>query len=413
MNKSDWYKLLAIAIVAAFVIEGVALGMMQNPQAGSGSGNGGTGGVDITGQASGNVTIVRYEPYIIVSAGGNSSAVDVVKQKLIEDGVATYAVPSGQNIIVNLASSRSVVSAAAEFEKVNATITASLVISTPSNLKVVGADGITTTAESSSFRMQARPVYEEGSVVPASFVAQVQSGQLVSMGSFTFLPVYVAGAIVQASVLSGGESEYYLEIPWESRVLSKGIAKEAGAIYRERSYVLMPQNVTQQQISAAQSAGSEYVTAVQPGIISVRNDFEDRLRASGDLQAAGILATFPPSVAYFENASGNGSALSLLSKLEAANVSAKLASSRSARVKLPAAFEFEGVKYSTSENEIVVEQVADVLNGTIWLALDFEAAGSRVARVISARQAVAQVIVPAAAEGNGTDSTGGTNASSG
>ncbi len=403
MNKSDWYKIGAIALVLAFVFEGVAIGMLQNNGSNGDNGQQQPTGEEISGNAVANFTVLRYEPYIIVS--GNGTAIDGVKKKLIDSGVATYAVPNEGNLVVSLASSKSVVSSAEEFESANATVLATAVISSQSKVVVQG-DGITTTVEGTSFRFQMRPIFEEGSQFPASFSAIAQGGQLVSMGNFNILPAYVQGAIVQAELISGSAGQIFVEVLWSNRTAAKSVVKESGAAYRERSFIIVPANATQTQLAALQQAGKEYVTAIQQGVISVRNDFTDVNRSITDLQNAGIPATFPTSIALFENATAEENAVALVGKLKEAGIEAKITRSKTVRAALPDFIEKDGKRYSAKDGVVEFELASEAVNGTVFLAIDFEAQGSAVARILNVGQVAAQIaedVAPDASGANGNE----------
>ena len=383
MDKQMWYVAFAVGLVALFIIEPFAMGVLNSARQDKGSVTGGGSSVSLTGNVETNATVVRYEPYLIVT--GNRTLVDAVKQKLIDSGVATYAVPSGESLIVNLKSSKSALSASAEFEKVNATAVATAVITTPNNMRVEG-DGISTTVEGASFTMQIRPAYEEGAVVPVTFVANVQDGQIADIRNFAFLPEVVSGARVLASVQSLQQDEY-VQVAWENRTAAKAIVAAENASYKEKSFISVQQNATQQQLDAALAAGKGYVTGVQAGIISVRNDFADRAKADADLGALGLQAVFPYSLASFGNGTDAGAkAAALAEKLKAGGISAEAYSHTGIVAMLPGSFEYGGKNYFGEGIVVGVEQ-AEELNGTdAWLELDFQAAGSTITKITGARQ---------------------------
>ncbi|MFA4982996.1 MAG: hypothetical protein WC588_02145 [Candidatus Micrarchaeia archaeon] len=390
MKKSDWYKIGAIVIVVAFVVEAFALGMMNSNGNDSGS-SGAVAATELSGTASANVTVARYEPYLIVD--GEKSAIDAVKSMLVEKGDATYAIASGESVIVSLKSSKSVPSAAAEFEKANATAYATAIISMPSSVRVQG-DGITTTVDSgSSFTMRIRPVFEEGETVPASFVANVQGGQMVSIGNFNFLPNVITGAFVNATLSGAPLPSYQVMVPWESRSAGKAAALAQNATYKERSFIIVPLETGSEKLQEILAQGKAFVTSAQPGtgIVSVRNDFTDISAANSTLSSLGVSAAFPPSVAAIAEG-GNGSAADkangLLSLLEAANITASLVETNLLTVALPATFEWNGKQYASGGIELPLEQsgASNYTNGSeIGLVLDFEANGGRIVKITAAR----------------------------
>ena len=202
MQKSDWYKLLAIGVVAAFVIEGIAIGMLSggNQAQQQQQGQQGTTGESLLGSATMNLTMLKYEPYLIVKGGGGEA--EKVKQSLIDRGIATYALPSGDSIIVNLNSSKYAVLAGAEFEAANATVISQITYSMPAKVLVQGGPGVSAEVEGATFKVQGRAIYEEGSVLPAQMSVQVENGIIIGMGNLHLLTESVSGAADEAAVIS-------------------------------------------------------------------------------------------------------------------------------------------------------------------------------------------------------------------
>lgn len=385
MNKSDWYKLLAIGVVAAFVIEGVAIGMMSsNSQPVDDGLQPGGSGQSMLGTAYTNLTVLRYEPYLIVK--GSGPAVDAVKQSLIGRGIATYAVPSGGSLIVNLNRSKYAVLAGAEFEAANATVLAQITYGMPPTIRVDGGNGISATVDGLTFKVQARPLYEEGSRVPASMGVQVDAGKIIGIGNLNILPESVAGAIVEARLSSAPESSYSVEVPWESRLAAKEAAAGAGASYRQRSYVIVPGNATTQQLDAIKLY--PYVTGSQTGIVSVKNDFANITKATEEFMLARMPPEFPPSIAEFPDDTGGERAALLVKALQDGGIGAVLARHTTVRAVLPESVEKNGRIYHTGGQELEFELVGELGNATsVVLSIDFDAAGSTVSRITGVRQA--------------------------
>ena len=387
MQKSDWYKLLAIGIVAAFVIEGVAIGVMQNQapvepvdQAGQAA----TDGKSFLGTLRTNLTIVRYEPYLIVTGGG--TAAETAKQSLIDRGLATYSVPSpsGSGFILNLNGSKNAVAAAAELEAANATVLAQISYLMPPTVTVEGT-GISVVADGAGFGAQARPVYEEGSKVPATMQVQVDKGKIIGIGNLNILPESVSGAVVEASLVGEARTAAQIEIPWEARLAAKPIVSEAGAVYKQKSYITVAANATKEQLDAAKLI--PYVTGSQPGIVSVKTDFVNITKATEDFTLLRLSPEFPPSAATFANGSAGEKESALVAKLATAGIAAAKASSTSAKVKLPETIEKDGKTYYTGGQEIEIALVSGIGNATsVTVALDFEAAGNTISRIMSAKQ---------------------------
>jgi len=384
MKKDTIIRIFALGLVAVFVIEMVALGALNT---GGKTGNGDAGNssaLDVTGNVVDNLTITRYEPYLIVS--GNGSGIDEAKQRLIDRGEATYAIASGNGIIVNLNGSKHILSAAAEFEKANATVLANAVITMSETVRIAG-DGLTTEAQGSTFKWQIRPIYPEGSKVPAQFVARSEGGMVVGMGSLTLLPDSVSGVFAEAEIDEVMPEASLINVPWAARTSARQIAKGAGAVYKEKSYVNVLPNATQTQLDAIRIY--DYITGVQSGVVSMKNDFIDQERAANELSLMKLAPVFPPSLAYFANLSkeeANKTAV-LLSDLQAAGVNATLITETKVRVRLPEKISANGKEYATGGR--VLELTVDALPAnatTLNMTLDFEAAGSAITRIIAFRQ---------------------------
>ena len=385
MDKYGWYKLLAIIVVGAFILQGFATGALsgggQPNQEEEGEGS------SFTGNAFANVTLVRYEPYLIVEGSGTGA--EEVKDRLIDEGIATYAVPSQGKLVVSLKTSKSVVSAASEFEKANASAIATAVIRTSEDVRVEG-EGIVTTAKGTSFNLQIRPILEEGSVHQARFLARVENGFVTGIGEFSIVPEFVENAIVFAGIASEKKTEYLVEIAWQNRTAAREIVKSEGANYQEKSYIDILENATSEQLNAAALQGQDYITGTRPGIISVGNDFYDIELAGGQLFALGLFPTFPASVATFENQSTNETAVELYEKLGEEGIGAEIRSSSVVVVKLPEAIEANEKYYYTGEEEIEVK-APDEMNATnVSLVLDFEAIGNRIVRIVRVGEGDAQ-----------------------
>jgi len=391
MKKSDWYKIGAIVIVVAFVVEAIAIGIMGNNS--NSDSNVVVAKTDLSGTSVANVTIARYEPYLVVT--GNKSGIEAAKQALIERGDATYAIASGESVIVNLKNSKVVPSAAAEFEKVNATPYATAIITLPSNIRLQGDGMATTVSAGLSFTMRIRPIYDEGETVAASFSANIQKGQMVSIGSFTFIPNEIRGAHVNATLTGAPRQSYSILVPWEKRSGAKGIAIAQNATYMERSFILIPQNASEQQLSALILGGKAFVTDAQAGtgIVSVRNGFVDATAANLTISATGLSPIFPPSVASVVeswNESASERAQGLLLALNQSGIYATLVEKNAFAVNLPENFEWAGKTYISNGITIPLELsgASNYTNGSVvGLALDFEAMGKRVSRITDAKEA--------------------------
>jgi len=388
MQKTDWYKIGAIVIVLAFAFEGISSGMLR--QGGNKNGNRETPALDLSGRALANVTLARYEPYVIVE--GNESAIAEVKEALLASGNATYAIKSGESTIVSLKSGKSVQSAAALFEGAGAEVTASATVTLPARIGI-GGNGVTTTVPGgASFTMKIRPVYAEGEVVPASFDAIVKNGELVSVGNFQFVPLAISGARVNVILVGAPSYRRSIEVSWQDRARGKALAAESNASYKERSYVLVTSSAGADQISAL-LAEANYVTSAQPGsgVVSVRNDFSDVEMANATLSRLGFEPVFPPSTASFANSTGEEEA-KLYASMAEAGIEAMMAEKAAAAAKFPEEFVWGGITYLASNFELVLELpppiAANASNGTLApVVIDFEAAGKRVTRITSVKVA--------------------------
>ena len=387
MDKKAWYIIGAVGLVLLFLFEPFAIGMIQSAGNSGGNVNGGDdAAVDfLLGTASANITIVRYEPYLIVS--GNSDAIEAVKDRLIAGGKATYAVWSGDSLVVSMKESKDVPWAASEFEAQNASSVATAYVTTSSVVRVVSQEGKAVEAEGMGISMQIVPLYEEGSTHEASFAARVESSQLTGMGTLSILPIAVRGALAEATLSSQPEETYTVRVAWKDRIAAKPLALSQGATYKERSFIYVA-NASKEALDAA-VVGMGYVTGTQPGIVSVQNDFVDSETAGLALFQKGLTAVFPQSIATFANSSGNSGAVALLGALEGANASAEMTVDWTAKIMLPPALESNGKSYFGPESgiELLIEGTgAPKENVTAMnVSVDFEAAGSKIVRITAVK----------------------------
>lgn len=381
-KKAMYIAAFAVVIVVLFIIEPFAIGIIQTAgnSGGNAGGNGNATGM-VLGTANANITFVRYEPYLIVS--GNGSAIEEVKDRLISEGIATYAVWSGDSLVVSLKDSKGVPSAASEFELVNASSLATAYLTTADKVAVISNDGKKVEADGMGISMQVVPLYEEGSTHEASFQARVEGGELTGMGSVSILPLAVKGVPVEAILSSQPQETYSVIVAWKDRQLAKPLALANGATYKGRSFIYVA-NATKEQLDAA-VASLPYVTGTQPGIVSVQNDYTDSETVGLALFQQGLTAIFPESVATFANATGNASAVAFMQGLEAQNGSAQLAVDWTAKIRLPSVLESNGKRYFGPDEgiELLIEGTGEPRENVTAMnvSVDFEAAGSRIARV--------------------------------
>jgi hypothetical protein len=384
MDKKTLYiAIFAIGIVVLFIIEPFAIGMLQSAGNGNTGGNGDGGNsssLSFTGNAVANITIDRYEPYLVVT--GNASSIEKVKDGLVASGKATYAVWSGDSMIVSLKSSKDVPSAAAEFESANASALATAYLSTSQKVRVVDAEGAAVDAEGTSISMQIRPIYEEGSQHEAQFAARVDSGQVTGIGSVSIMPLVVKDIMVEAKLSSKPAATYTLRVAFKDRVAAKPFVLAANATYKERSFVYV-ENASKEALDAA-VAGKAYVTGTQPGVISVNNGFVDSEALGLDLFQKGYTAVFPQSIATFADF-GNGSADALAGKLKAQNMSAEITTDWTGKIKLPSVLVKGGKQYiGPAEGiELLIEGTGVPQENVTAMnvSVNIEVAGSRITRV--------------------------------
>ncbi|MCX8175349.1 MAG: hypothetical protein N3E51_04035 [Candidatus Micrarchaeota archaeon] len=384
MEKKQLYIIGAVVLVLLFLIEPFAIGLMSNSQKGAAQPAKQKGSLSLTGTVFTNITIAKYQPYIIVK--GRGEAVEKAKQRLLESGNATYAASSGDSLIISLRDSRLAPAAAAEFEGANATVLATALIITPPTIRVEGR-GISTEAEGTSFNLQINPIFEEGSRVGATFTAAVEGGEVVGIGNFYPLPELLRGIEVEAELLPSQPESYEIEVRWEDRAKARELASSLGASYREKSYILTSPNASQQQLEAMKA--KEYVTGVRPGLISVRNNFTNSTKAGQDLSSAGLEYELPPSVATLPNGSSKQDYESALARLEEAGINAWLSAKSTLAAKLPPFIEAGGKRYKAQGIGIETEKTAPLPSNatSVRLILDFEAVGNRVARITDVKQA--------------------------
>jgi hypothetical protein len=249
---------------------------------------------------------------------------------------------------------------------------------------VVG-DSITTSAEGISFETQLRPVYYEGSHHIATFAVAVQEGRIIGVGTPSFKQEEFIGVFADAEIVSGQGATYSVEVPWEKRAEGKVFAKAKNAAYTEKSFIEIPANTSQNLLTAIQQL--PFVTAVQPGVVSVKNSFVDSGIVTIQFMSVNITPTFPPSIARFSDAT-NQSALSLIADLEAANISSKLKTDRIVGARLPEYVEANGEKYNTAGMIVYFDGTSLPQNATtVNLTFGFAADGNLVTAIISPRPA--------------------------
>ena len=384
MDKKTLYiGIFAVGIVVLFIIEPFAIGMLQSAGNGNagGSGNGGNASsVSFTGNAAANITVSRYEPYLVVT--GNASGIEKVKDRLVSSGMATYAVWSGDSLVVSLKSSKDVPSAAMEFEDINASVVATTYLSTSQTVKVTDASGKSVEAEGTSISMQMRPIYEEGSTHEALFTARVDSGQVTGIGAVSIMPLVVNGVMVEAKISSQPVAAYTVRVAFKDRVAAKPLVLAANATYRERSFVYV-ENASKEALDAA-VAGNPFVTGTQPGVISVQNGFVDSESMGLSLFQKGYTAVFPQSIATFADAS-NASAVALIGELQSQNMSAEMTSDWTGKIRLPSVLEKDGKRYSGPAGglELLIEGTGTPRENVTAMnvSVNIETSGSRITRV--------------------------------
>ena len=387
MDKKTLYiAIFAIGVVVLFIVEPFAIGMLQSAGKGSGGsapiGGNSSSVTGFVGTTVANITIVRYEPYLIVT--GNSSAVDGVKDGLISSGVATYAVWTGNSLVVSLKSSKDVPAAALEFQDANATAVATAYLTTAESVTVTDSNGTSVSAQGTSVSMQINPIYEEGSTHEAQFAARVDAGQVTGIGSITIAPLAVIGIPVEAALSSQPQATYTVIVAFSDRASARPLALAANATYKERSFIFVA-NASKDALDAAM-AGQAYVTGTQPGVVSVQNGFVDSEAAGLYLFQKGLTATFPDSLATFGNATdGNASASALVASLAAMNISSKVSEDWTATIRLPSVLEKGGKQYIGPANgiELLIEGTgAPRENVTAMnVSVDIEAVGSKITRI--------------------------------
>ncbi|MFA6328748.1 MAG: hypothetical protein WCY41_04850 [Candidatus Micrarchaeia archaeon] len=391
MDKKTMYiAIFAIGIVVLFILEPFAIGMLQNAgskSASTGASGGNSSMASFVGSAVANITITRYEPYLVVT--GNASAIEKVKDGLVSSGAATYAVWSGDSLVVSLKSSKGVPAAALEFEAVNASAVATAYLATSDKVKVSDGNGTTVVAEGTSISMQVNPIYEEGSTHEAQFAARVDAGQVTGMGSITILPTVVSGVQIEAEISSQPQATYSVLVGWGGRAAAKQLSAAANATYKERSFVYVA-NASKEALDAAVS-GKAYATGTQPGIISVQNDYTDSETIGRDLLAGGYTAVFPDSVASFAGNGSKDAAEALVASLASANVSATLSTDWTGKIRLPSVLSKDGKNYLGPEGgiELAIEGTgAPAENVTAMnVSVDLEASGSRIVRITAVNPA--------------------------
>ncbi|MEM4348198.1 MAG: hypothetical protein QXN37_01370 [Candidatus Anstonellaceae archaeon] len=373
MKKETIYKLFAIGLVALFIIEMAAIGILNSGRGSAQSSQQNGTIADAFGRVHDELTLLRYEPYLIVS--GSQEQIEQAKKRLSEKNLSIYSTKMNEFTVIGLNQSNHVVEAAEEIEGLNLTVLATATLALPNTVKIESDAGIVH-AKGSSFKIQLKPIYQEGSKISASLIAQVQNGQVVAVGSLIFLPTILSAEVI-GKVEKIKDEFLIAEIAWEDRIFAKQIAKQEGIAFKEKSY-LMVKNATPAQL--AQIRNFDYVTAVQEDIISVSNDFAGKERAISDFAAVNLEPIFPASEAYFKKGENSSKFEEILKQ---SNVSFRLKNQTKVQILLPSKINVDGEEYINPTQNIELEIEAEMEEFKVWI--EFEVSGNRIQRIIQAK----------------------------
>lgn len=388
MDKRALYlSIFAVGMVLLFLLEPFAMAMFNSrstPKDSDTMGN--STAFNFIGTGYSNITVVRYEPYVIVNEPSEDS--ESIAKNLISLGIASYSFMKDNALVVSLKSSKSVPKVAEEFEKANYTVIATAHITTSQSVRVVNKEGKELIAEGNSAIMKIRPIYEEGLFYPASFPARVDGNKLTGIGAISPISSLISNVKTNASILEEPSVFYAVLIPWENRVAAKPLVKDSGASFKEQSFVRV-NGATKGELSFA-LAGEYYITEIQDGLISVNNDFADKEALNALLSEKGFSPEFPPSFAFFSNQTDKNAAESLIKRLAESNISSELQEKWVAQVYLPLEIEDSGTVYYLSKKDSVVRiegEGAPPSSGSLEIEVSFHAVGKKILRILSANYA--------------------------
>ncbi|MFA5105958.1 MAG: hypothetical protein WC506_03285 [Candidatus Micrarchaeia archaeon] len=331
MLKDNAIKIFVFVMVIAFVLEMVSLGYLGGLSNGNSSGNSGTTAPanvpqTVFGVITANGTVVSYDPVLYVS-GADMAKAQEIKDQLISQGIATYAVNADNStMLVNLASESDVQKAASEFGGINVSVYAPAQIQFNGNLDLVDDNGTHYSLIPASISYQLLPSIHRGARILVSFNARgdlVQGSatneySLTGWGTISVIPTQLT-LDTSLPVVAKKSDIVSASILWQDRslVTRQGVIDAMAGFnvsnvsYSKKSYIEFNPGLTQDQYNALSAAKPSYITALQQAYAGVSDDFTNITLAVGELTPYG--PGFPSSTVSFETGADPAQAITALS----------------------------------------------------------------------------------------------------
>ncbi|GEM_PF-5650115 len=396
LSKNDWLKLVAIVVVLAFVFEGFAI----NSQNSAANGAGGTGSSDLdnfVGDASGNATILSWDPGLVVS-GGEGTADEIALMK--KEGLVAYATESADGTVLSLSGKSAFADTARRLLSANATVFGYASVSLD-NVRVIG-NGIARNVSSETFRFRLSPVFDAGDSFPVKFQAQVTNGRMVAVGSLQLSAPEPEATVVEPVSLSIKGETFVAAVPWERRnefsasTFNAALGAGYNATYKKRSAVLFDPALTAEGSGRLAGALPTYAISLQGGSMAVVSSFTDREKIIQDMGKLGLSPLFQDSAVEISvfNASNRtlGDVSEKLSLILGENFS--MAKTYQIEAVLPNIVMAESGNYSLSSTKLTLTSNSAPTNGSL-VAIRFTRLGRSIIGIERAQLvSLADMIVP-------------------
>lgn len=372
LSKEDIIRIFAVLVVVAFVFEIIAFNQPQNVNRGSASGTStnatGSNLDNFQGNAVGNITVVSWDPALIVLNENEITLKEIEAMKA--EGLVAYSSNTSQGLILTLAQKKAFAEVAARIYATNATALADTAGSV-SGAKVQG-DGFVRSAQGGTFTFRLPPLFEQGDVFEAVFPALVQNGKIVAVGNAEPTVQPSVSALFAPEKMNVSSRYYVLQVPWELRnsVNSTELSAALGGAnvsVKKRSMIQFDSSTSQEKIAALSSNLPSYALSFQQNSISVPGGFVDRQKAEDDLYSRGVKAVFPNSTVQISGVKGMEPNLTLIAQ-EAAKYgmgNATITPAYVIAVTLPKKIDVEGKNYTTVLRELEFPSQSEPIDGAM------------------------------------------------
>jgi hypothetical protein len=402
--RNELLKWFAIAIVAFFILETFAIYSQYSSSGGTGSA-GATSLDNFVGTATGNATVISYDPGIIVSGGASA---DAAIEALKNDGMVAFSSKGPDGTVVSLSSRSYMQQAVSRLLAANATVSgyASVAVN---NIRVEGT-GISRNVSSKTMRIALQPVYDPGDVLQVSFPAQVENGEMTGWGQVQVAPQQPVSVVVSLENVTVKGEYYQGTVPWEQRTVinASDLGAKLGSGYNVSfrrintiGFDPLPNSTQSSNLSSNLPA---YVTGYQAGRISVAAQFNDSAKIKSDMAAFGLNPAFSPSVLEIRQ-TGSGSVEGVQADVFAA-IGLNLTFSKTFEIGaiLPATVIGNGENYTLTQRNLTLASPVEP-TGSEMAVIQFTPIG-RLAGAIERAQLLPSVALP---QGNTDESFIGIN----